>query len=76
MEWFKILLLWVGVGILTVIIIAIIGLIVAIPVYYLWNWIMPQVFAISAITYWQAWGIYLLASILFKSTRSPKNKKS
>ena len=32
----------------------------------LWNWIMPDVFGLSAITYWQAWGLVLLSHILFK----------
>ena len=32
----------------------------------LWNWIMPAVFGLSAITYWQAWGLVILTHILFK----------
>jgi hypothetical protein len=37
----------------------------AIPTYYLWNWLMPEIFALKAITYWQAYGIQLLCSLLF-----------
>ena len=33
----------------------------------LWNWIMPVVFGLSTITYWQAWGLVILAHLLFKS---------
>ena len=33
----------------------------------LWNWIMPEVFGLSPLTYWQSWGIVLLAHILFKA---------
>ena len=51
-------------------IIAIAGIILAIPVYFLWNWLMPQIFEITKITFWQAWGIVFLSSLLFKSTNS------
>ena len=33
----------------------------------LWNWLMPEIFGFSPITYWQGWGLVLLAHILFKS---------
>jgi hypothetical protein len=33
----------------------------------LWNWLMPAIFGLGAITYWQAWGLVVLAHILFKS---------
>ena len=32
----------------------------------LWNWIMPAVFGIGTITFWQAWGLVILTHILFK----------
>lgn len=31
----------------------------------LWNWLMPTLFGLTAITFWQAFGIVLLAKILF-----------
>jgi hypothetical protein len=33
----------------------------------LWNWIMPAVFGLSTITFWQAWGLVILAHLLFKN---------
>ncbi len=33
----------------------------------LWNWLMPGIFNLPVITYWQAWGLVILAHILFKS---------
>lgn len=33
----------------------------------LWNWLMPAIFGLPAITYWQAWGLVLLSHLLFKS---------
>lgn len=32
----------------------------------LWNWLMPVIFGLVKITYWQAWGLVLLCHILFK----------
>ena len=32
----------------------------------LWNWLMPEIFGLGQITYWQGWGLLLLSSILFK----------
>ncbi|MEO0572493.1 MAG: hypothetical protein AAF039_12370 [Bacteroidota bacterium] len=31
----------------------------------LWNWLMPELFGLSAISYWQAFGILILAKIIF-----------
>jgi len=31
----------------------------------LWNWIMPAVFGLAAISFWQALGLFVLARILF-----------
>ncbi len=32
---------------------------------YLWNWLMPEIFGVRTITYWQAVGLLLLARLLF-----------
>jgi hypothetical protein len=31
----------------------------------LWNWLMPEIFALRTITFWQALGLFVLAKILF-----------
>lgn len=36
-------------------------------VMWLWNWIMPDIFGLAEITYWQGWALVLLSHILFKS---------
>lgn len=33
----------------------------------LWNWLMPEIFGLPLLGYWQAWGLVLLAHILFKA---------
>ena len=30
----------------------------------LWNWLLPGIFGFPEITYWQAWGLLILAHIL------------
>ena len=32
----------------------------------LWNWLMPDIFGLKQINYWQAWGLFILSSMLFK----------
>jgi hypothetical protein len=44
----------------------------AIPVWLLWNWLMPEIFALPEIGLLQAWGLILLSSLLFKSNTSSK----
>lgn len=52
----------------------IIDLIFAWPFMLLWNWLMPTIFSIKTITFWQAYGLMLLCSFLFKSSNtSTKN---
>ncbi|MBN1619169.1 hypothetical protein JW890_00445 [candidate division WOR-3 bacterium] len=34
----------------------------------LWNWLMPELFSLPRISYWQAWGLVLLSHIFFKNT--------
>lgn len=31
----------------------------------LWNWLMPDLFGLTTITYWQALGIFVIAKLLF-----------
>jgi hypothetical protein len=43
------------------------------PTMLLWNWLMPKIFNLAEISFWEACGINLLASILFKPTINIKN---
>lgn len=31
----------------------------------LWNWLMPDLFGVGTVTYWQALGIFIIAKLLF-----------
>ncbi|MBU2491987.1 MAG: RnfABCDGE type electron transport complex subunit D [Bacteroidetes bacterium] len=44
----------------------------------LWNWLMPEIFGLPAVTYWQAVGIIILSRLIFGglgNNHSDKNKK-
>lgn len=56
------ILIGIGFGILGIGFVFLCGLIVML----LWNWLMPDIFGLKRLTYWQAWGLLLLCSILFK----------
>lgn len=46
----------------------------ALPTMLLWNWLMPVIFGLGKITFWQAMGINMLCSILFKTSSVELNK--
>jgi hypothetical protein len=49
------------------------SLLVSLPVYWLWNWLMPEIFGLKVITFWQSLGLSLLCSLLFKNSSSSSN---
>ncbi len=42
----------------------------------LWNWLMPDIFGLKRLTYWQAWGLLILSTILFKGIRCGTEESS
>ena len=50
----------------------IVGLLIMFPTMWLWNWLMPELFHLPTITIWQAWGLNVLCSLLFKSNITTK----
>lgn len=46
--------------------------VLSLPFMFLWNWIMPDIFGLTKITFWQAIGLLLLSNILFKSNSNQK----
>ena len=46
---------------------AILAFLFGLFVMLLWNWLMPAIFGLRTITYWQSWGLVLLAHLLFKT---------
>ena len=37
-------------------------------VMWLWNGLMPRIFRLPAIGYWEGWGLFILASIFFRGS--------
>lgn len=50
---------------LGVIFVALCALVLGLPLMALWNWLMPMLFGLIKITFWQAIGLNILAGILF-----------
>ena len=62
-------LMGIGFGILGLGFLALCGWVVML----LWNWLMPTIFGLKTLTYWQAWGLLVLTSILFKGPGHANN---
>ncbi len=43
----------------------VLGLLIALPIQWLWNWLMPVLFGLPTITFWQALGLFGLTRCLF-----------
>ena len=62
-------------GILVVIgLIMLVALLFGLPLQILWNLLMPELFSLPYISFWQACGLNLIAGILFRSNITVKNK--
>jgi hypothetical protein len=44
-------------------------------VMHLWNWLMPSIFALHAITFWQSAGLLVLSKILLGGFRGGPGRK-
>jgi asparagine N-glycosylation enzyme membrane subunit Stt3 len=49
-------------------IVILIVILLGVPLQLLWNWLMPNLFNLPYISFWQAVGLNLLATILFRPT--------
>lgn len=51
---------------------------ISIPVYFMWNWLIPNIFSLPYIDYLEAWGLMafavLLNSIFGLTVKSKKDK--
>jgi hypothetical protein len=50
------------------------AMIMALPTMWLWNYIMPDIFGLIEINFYQALAMNVLSSILFKANTSTNNK--
>lgn len=51
-----------------------VSLILALPLLWLWNATMPELFGMKEITWWMAWKLMLLSTILFRNVGISSSK--
>lgn len=62
--------------IITVLLVAfLLSLILALPVMWLWNSTLPELFKFPEIGLWMAWKVSFLSSLLFKSSNVKTSKE-
>lgn len=44
------------------------------PVMWLWNWLMPMIFGLMKLSFWQAFGLQFLCWCLFKGSSFGSDK--
>lgn len=64
---------FVGAFLIFVVAAFLLGAIISLPVMLLWDWLMPTIFGLPEITWFQAWGLTALCSLLFKSHMTTKD---
>ena len=42
----------------------------ALPIMLLWNWLMPMLFGLMKLNFWQSLGVVLLTGLLFRMNQS------
>jgi hypothetical protein len=48
------------------------AILMGLPLQLLWNWLMPRIFGLPTIGFWEAVGLNVMSSILFKTTVNNK----
>lgn len=59
-----------------IVIFIVLGALWALIVMLLWNALVPDIFHLQEINFWQAWGLYILSSFLFKNFNPEINRKN
>ena len=54
-------------------IVVVLAFLIALPVMWCWNYVMPDLFGLIEINFWQALVLSMLTSMLFKSTTTSKD---
>ena len=64
----------IGAVTIAALILLVIAALFALPVMWLWNWLMPAIFGLTKIGFWQALGLKILTGLLFRNSNN-YNKK-
>jgi hypothetical protein len=54
--------------------VALIAMLIGFPIKWVWNAVMPDVFGLPVITFWQAVLLYLVANLIFPSSMVTSDK--
>ncbi len=54
--------------------IAALAILLGFVIMWLWNWLMPELFGLTTITYWQAVGLFILSKMLISGDSSGGEK--
>lgn len=71
-KWTQILLM----ALLAIVGVTVFGFIFGYIIMWLWNRLMPEIFGLTTITYWQGIGLFILARILLGSFGSDNSNKA
>lgn len=52
------------------------SLILSLPIKWLWNYVMPTLFGLPEITYWQSVVLFILSGLLIKNTLNVNKKEN
>lgn len=52
----------------------VICILLGVPLMFLWNWLMPVIFGLKTISFWQAVGLNLMCGILFRANVKTKKE--
>lgn len=63
----------IAIGLFAILAITALSLVAGYPVKWAWNYVMPFIFDLPSITFWQAFALYWLANMLVKSTQTNTN---
>lgn len=63
-----------GVGLVVLAFLALWSLLIGLPTMWLWNWLMPVIFGLPTIGFWQSVGLVFLSGIFFKSNTTTQSK--
>ena len=50
------------------------SLVIAYPLMILWNGLIPAIFGLKTITFWEAFGLYILSGVLFRNPTPYRGK--
>jgi hypothetical protein len=66
---------WISRGVKIAVLVLLAATVLSVVIMSLWNWLMPALFALHRISFWQALGLLLLAKILFGGFRGGRGPR-